>query len=140
MKLKQQIRAQFLNFLKRYFNPLTRRIAGTSFGPFALVQHVGRRSGKHYETPIIVQPTDGGFVFELTYGPEVDWYQNVRAAGGCILRWHGKEYVIDKIEPLDAEIGLSAFPLLERLILHAIQRQHFFKMIAEDKTQVSSNV
>ncbi len=85
MKLKQQIRAHFLNFLKHYFNPLTRRIARSSFGPFALVRHVGRRSGKQYETPIIVQPVDDGFVFELTYGPEVDWYKNMLAA----VPWFG---------------------------------------------------
>ena len=130
--MKEQIRARFLNFLKRYFNPLTRKIAGRSFSPFALVEHVGRRSGKHYETPIIVQSADGGFVFELTYGPKVDWYQNMLAAGGCILRWHGKDYTIGKIEPLDMEIGLSSFPLPERLILRAIRRQHFFKMVAQD--------
>ena len=134
MNLKQSIRARFLNFLKHYFNPLTRKIAGSSFGPFALVKHVGRRSGKPYETPIIVQPVTDGFVFELTYGPQVDWYQNVLAAGGCILRWHDKEYVVDKIEPLDTQVGLAAFPLLERLILRAIRRQHFLKMIVVDKT------
>lgn len=131
MNLKQHIRAYFLNFLKHYFNPLTRRIAHSSFGPFALVRHVGRRSGKQYVTPIIVQPVDDGFVFELTYGPEVDWYKNVLAAGGCTIVWHGKEYVINKIEPLDTATGMSAFPLPERLLLRAIRRQHFMKMTTQ---------
>jgi hypothetical protein len=36
-----------------------------------------------YETPIFVEPFDRGFVIELTYGPQVDWYKNVLAAGGC---------------------------------------------------------
>ena len=130
MALKKQIRAQFLNFLKRYFNPLTRRIARSSFGPFAIVQHIGRRSGKRYETPIIVQPINGGFVIELTYGPEVDWFKNVQAAGGCIISWHGKDYVIDQIEPLNAVTGIHAFPLPEQLILRVLRRQHFMKMIA----------
>src|SRR5215470_10896012 len=128
MNLKQQIRAHFLDFLKHYFNPLTRRIARSSSGPFALVRHVGRRSGKQYETPIIVQPVDDSFVFELTYGPEVDWYKNVLAAGGCTLIWHGKSYAIDKLEPLDAETGRDAFPLPAQLILRLLQRQHFVKM------------
>ena len=128
MKAKQQIRTQFLNFLRHYFNPLTRRIARSSFGPFAIVQHVGRRSGKQYETPIIVGPAADGFVMELTYGPEVDWYKNVLAAGGCTVIWHGKDYVIDKIEPLDIETGRSAFPLPARLILRIARLQHFVKM------------
>ncbi len=134
MKLKQQIRAHFLSFLKRYFNPLTRGIAHSSFGPFALVRHVGRRSGKQYETPIIVQPVDDGFVFELTYGPDVDWYKNIQAAESFILRWHGKDYVIDKLEPLDTQVGMAAFPLPARLILRAIRRQHFLKMLVAPTT------
>ena len=140
MKLKQQIRVHFLNGLKRYFNPLTRRIARGTFGPFALVRHVGRRSGKQYETPIIVQPVEDGFVFELTYGPEVDWYKNVVAAGSFVLCWHGKTYVIDKIESLDVEIGLSIFPLPARLLLRALRRQHFLKMIVEAQPRRSLNV
>lgn len=142
MKPKQQIRTSFLNFLKRYFNPLILRIAYGSFGPFAVVRHVGRRSGKHYETPIIVKPVADGFVFELTYGVDVDWYKNVVAAGGCTIVWHGKDYLINKIQPLDTETGRAAFPLPERLILLALNRRHFLKMkwkpqsLAADKVRL----
>ncbi len=132
MNLTQRIRRRFLNFLKRYFNPLIRRIANSGSGPFALVQHVGRRSGRLYETPIIVQPVDDGFVFELTYGPEVDWYRNIVAAGRFTLRWHGKDYVINRLEPMDAAVGLAHFPLPARLLLRALKRQHFLKMIVEN--------
>jgi deazaflavin-dependent oxidoreductase (nitroreductase family) len=117
-----------LTFLKRGLNPITRRLARSSFGPFSIVRHVGRRSGKTYETPLIVQRVHGGFVFELTYGPDVDWYKNVVAAGGCTLLWRGREYVLSQIEPMDAETGLAAFPLPERLILRALRRRHFVKM------------
>ena len=133
MNLKQQIRTRFFNFLKHYFNPLTKRIAHSSFGPFAIIQHVGRRSGKEYETPIIVQPVDHAFVIELTYGPDVDWYKNVQAAGGCKVLWHGKTYVINQLTPLDTETGRSAFPLPVRTFLRLTRRQHYVKMsIAAD--------
>lgn len=128
MQLKQQIRHHFLTFLKNYFNPLTLRIARGSGGPFAIVRHVGRRSGKPYETPIIVQPADDGFVIELTYGSDVDWYKNVLAAGGCTILWHGRDYVINGIEPLEAETGRAAFPLPERLILRLLGMKQFLKM------------
>jgi hypothetical protein len=100
MPPKQPIRDRFLIFLKKYFNPLTLRLARRSLGPFAIIRHIGRRSGNHYETPIIVQPTGDGFVIELTYGQDVDWFKNVMAAGGCTIFRHGKEYIIDKIERL----------------------------------------
>lgn len=132
MNLKQQIRKRFLNFLKHYFNPLTRRIARSSLGPFAIIRHIGRRSGKLYETPIIVQPADNGFVLELTYGPDVDWYKNVLAAGGCTVLWHSKEYMINRIKPLDTKTGMSAFPLLIRAVLRLAKRTHFAKMLIED--------
>ncbi len=128
MSFRQQIRNRLLIFLKYYFNPLTLRIAQSSFGPFAIIQHVGRRSGKHYRTPIIVQPVDDGFVVELTYGTNVDWYKNVLAAGGCTVFWHSKSFVIDKIEPLNTETGRAAFPLVLRLIIGLLRMKHFVKM------------
>lgn len=128
MNFQQQLRNGLLNFLKHTLNPVTRRLARTRFGPVAIVRHVGRRSGKPYETPIIVSPVEDGFVIELTYGHDVDWHKNVLAAGGCTVIWHGKEYVIDKIEPLDTETGRAAFPLPQQLILRVLGRQHFEKM------------
>jgi hypothetical protein len=53
-------------FNKHITNRITRRFARFSRGPFALVRHVGRRSGKPYETPIMVEPTADGFVIALT--------------------------------------------------------------------------
>ena len=125
--MAESIRKGFLNVLKHTLNPLTRRLARSPFGPFALVRHVGRRSGKVYETPIIVAPTPGGFVIELTYGADVDWHKNVLAAGGCTLVVHGKEYVINKIEPLDAESGRAAYPQPQSTVLRLLNRTHFEK-------------
>jgi deazaflavin-dependent oxidoreductase (nitroreductase family) len=128
MTLQQQLRDGLLIVLKYALNPLTRRLARSSFGPFAIVRHVGRRSGKHYETPIIVSPVKDGFVIELTYGYDVDWHKNVLAAGGCAVVWHGKEYKINKIEPLDPETGRAAFPPPQQLILRLLGRTHFEKL------------
>lgn len=128
MTIRQKIRYSIGVLLKHTLNPLTRRIAHRSLGPFSIIQHVGRRSGKHYETPIILGHLDRDFVVELTYGPEVDWYKNVLAAGGCTLIWHGKPYVIDQLEPLDAETGRHAFPFPAQVILWLSRRQHYVKM------------
>src|SRR5713101_8934606 len=55
-------------------NRLLRGFANLSHSPFAIIRHVGRRSGKPYETVIWVWPQGEGFVIAITYGPEVDWY------------------------------------------------------------------
>jgi deazaflavin-dependent oxidoreductase (nitroreductase family) len=51
---------------------------------------VGGRTGQRYETPVNVFPTDDGYVFALTYGPNTDWVRNVLAAGSCELRKRGQ--------------------------------------------------
>jgi len=69
-------------FNKHVTNPVTSRIAGWMPG-FAIVSHVGRRSGRRYRTPVNVFRDGERYVFALTYGPDVDWVRNVVAAGGC---------------------------------------------------------
>jgi deazaflavin-dependent oxidoreductase (nitroreductase family) len=128
MNLQQHLRHGLLIVLKYTLNPLTRRLARSSFGPFSLIRHIGRRSGKLYETPIVVAPVKDGFVIELTYGPDVDWHKNVVAAGGCRLVWHGQEYVIDTIEPVDTATGRAAFSPARQLILRLLRRKHFEKL------------
>ena len=63
---------------------------GTGYGS---LEHVGRRSGRSYRTPLTVFTTDDGVAILLTYGPERDWLKNITAAGGGRLRRHG--HIID---------------------------------------------
>lgn len=128
MELLQRIRSGWLLLLKHSLNRLTRWLARSSFGPFSLIRHVGRRSGKLYETPVIVGPIRDGFVVELTYGPDVDWHKNIVAAGGCTVVWHGKEFTINKIEPLDERAGRAAFTPIQQIVLMLLQRTHFEKL------------
>jgi len=67
-------------------------------------------------------------VAALTYGSEVDWYRNVMAAGRCQIIWHGKEYQIEKIEPMDPEAAIPLYPRFERRILRSRNTDHFLKM------------
>ena len=110
---------------KRFTNPLLRRFANASRGPFAILRHVGRRSGQSYETTIMVWPLGDDFVIALTYGDTVDWYRNVLAAGCCTLRWHGREYTLSKPEPLDASTAWQAFPAFIKMILRRQGTQQF---------------
>ncbi len=124
MKFPTQIRT----FNKHVLNPLLGRIARSAHGPFAIIRHTGRKSGKTYETPVIVFPFASGFVLALTYGKEVDWYRNVSAAGRCVVIYHQRDYAIDKIEPITLE---AAQPLLhqpEKTILRLVQTENFIRM------------
>lgn len=117
------------SFLKHSLNPLTLKLARGTRSSFAIVHHIGRTSGRAYETPIIVQPTEGGLVIELTYGDQVDWYRNVRAAGGCVILYHRVEWVIVGFEDLDAAHGITAFTPGQQRILRLLKREHFVKFL-----------
>lgn len=118
-------------FNKHILNRILGVRAGASYSPFAAIRHVGRRSGASYETPIIVEPLDKGVVIALTYGPQVDWYRNVLAAGQATLRWHGRTYTLTRPQPIEQASALSAFPLPARLILRLLGTEHFVRFASE---------
>ena len=112
-------------FNKYVTNRILRVFVRCSRGPFAVIRHVGRRSGKPYETVIMVWPQGEGFVIALTYGKSVDWYRNVLAAGGGTLSWHRRVYAVEKPEPIDVNTALPAFPAAFRSILRRVGLQDF---------------
>jgi deazaflavin-dependent oxidoreductase (nitroreductase family) len=121
---------RLLFFATHILNPVVLTIAGARYSPFARIEHVGRRSGKRYQTPLIVQRTPGGFMLALTYGPETDWYRNLVAAKGGTMRWHGRAYRLQQPELIDSETGLAAFPAPARLILRLNHIDQFARVRA----------
>ena len=119
-------RMRFLN--KRIFNPVTLKFAGSSYCPISVIRHVGRRSGTAYATPVIAQAVDNGFVFALPYGDKVDWYRNILAAGRGTVVWRGKEYPVERPDPLEVKTDASALPLAIRMIVRLVGAQHFIQM------------
>ena len=112
-------------FVKRFINPLLRNVAFASHGPFALLRHEGRQSGKAYEIPIMVWWLDEGFVIVLTYGPHVDWLRNLQAAGQGSLLWHRRNYVFQMPKFIDANAALPALPPVLRSLFRLRRGQQF---------------
>ena len=85
---------QWLARFNRYVtNPVQRLWAG--FIPtMGILEHVGRRSGKRYRTPLTVFTTDDGIAILLTYGPNRDWLKNITAAGGGRLKRYGRTFAV----------------------------------------------
>ncbi|HEY4224673.1 MAG TPA: nitroreductase family deazaflavin-dependent oxidoreductase [Pseudolysinimonas sp.] len=122
------MRSAWLTFIKHTINPVAMQAAHRGSGPFSLVEHVGRKSGTSYETPIILAPVPDGFVAELTYGKQVAWYQNAMAAGHCVVRFHGRPFAIDRIEELDTAAGLKAFGAPRSWVLRLLRRREFLTL------------
>lgn len=82
-------------WLARVNRRITNRIARTHAGwirGMAIVHHVGRSSGKRYQTPVLLFRDDDEYVIELTYGAESDWVKNVVASGSCHLTTRRQTY------------------------------------------------
>ena len=116
-------------FNKHVTNRILRVFTKFSHGPFAIIHHVGRRSGKPYETVIWIWQMREGFVIALTYGPEVDWYRNMKANGGGSIFWHQRLYMVGKPELIDTEKALKAFPAFFRLIFRTFGRHEKFVLM-----------
>lgn len=114
----------WLDLIQRRLNPWTLDLARAGRGPFSIVRHVGRKSGRTFETPVILGEATGGLVAELTYGPAVNWYRNIVAGGGAVLhkrRW----YRIVAVEPYPTDDGRRAFGRAPRVVLTLLRRHEF---------------
>ena len=65
-----------LKVTNRITGPFAARLPG-----FAIVHHVGRKSGIERTTPVNLFKDGGDYVIALTYGRDSQWVKNVLAAG-----------------------------------------------------------
>lgn len=111
MRRKSAVVVGAVRRLSRATKTLPLKTAGTGDAYASVVRHVGRTSGKSYETPVHAVATDSGFAIALPYGPGSDWVKNVLARGSAAIVSRDSTYPVDepKIVPL-AEATLSFTP------------------------------
>jgi deazaflavin-dependent oxidoreductase (nitroreductase family) len=94
MRSKSPVVVNTVRRTSRAMKPYVLKSAGTPGAYASVIQHVGRTSGRPYETPITAVSTDDGFVIALPYGSDADWVKNVLAAGTATLVHEGATYTI----------------------------------------------
>ncbi|CAN3130475.1 nitroreductase family deazaflavin-dependent oxidoreductase [Mycobacterium sp. smrl_JER01] len=114
-------------FNKRVTNPVARTI--TPWLPYlGTLEHVGRKSGRRYRTPLLVFATRDGYAILIGYGPQSDWLKNVLAGGPTVLHKRGRSVtlvnprVMSKAEAASlvirpARLLFRAFPYNEAAVL-----------------------
>jgi deazaflavin-dependent oxidoreductase (nitroreductase family) len=114
------------HFNRRVTNRLTRHFASWLPG-FAVVSHVGRRSGRLYRTPVNVFRRDGRYVFALTYGRDSDWVRNVLAAGSCEIET--RRHTVALTDPeVFTDTSRRSVPPPVRRVLSALDVDDFLAM------------
>lgn len=84
-------------------NPRVMRTAGTAGTQTSVIEHVGRRSGRAYETPVDVIETATRLLIALPYGARTDWLRNVLAAGSAAVIIGGER--IEVVNPAVVATG-----------------------------------
>ena len=105
--------------LARFNIKVTNRITGpfaNRLPGFAIVHHVGRRSGAERTTPVNMFRDGDRYVIPLTYGRDSQWVKNVLAAGELDLATRGKRVRLD--DPRVVQDGRVPAPV--RAILNAL--------------------
>ena len=117
--------------LARFNKKVTNRIT-TPFARrlpwFGVVRHVGRETGKAYETPLMCWVDHSAITIVLTYGSDVDWLKNLVSAGGGEMVVGGEIVQFETPVLLDAREGRSRIPAVIKGVLPAIDVDEFVEL------------
>lgn len=101
--------------LARFNRHVTNRVVGpmaAQLPGFAVVTHVGRRSGRVYRTPVNLFREGERYVIALTYGADSQWVSNVLAAGAVDVETRRRSVHLVAPEVVrDAERSLVPAPV-----------------------------
>ena len=110
-----------LNAVRRFnrsvSNPRQMATAGSPGAYASVIRHVGRTSGREYETPNGATATEDGFVVALPYGASADWLKNLLASGSAMIVNEGSPYRVDQPEVVTMAEAIDDFPPKERRML-----------------------
>jgi deazaflavin-dependent oxidoreductase (nitroreductase family) len=93
-RYRQVMEPKTLQILRRVFHQMNRgmvllwrlglgRLANVwphGFGRLLVIEHIGRRSGSRYLTPVNYTAVDDGLYCVAAFGEDTDWYRNLLAA------------------------------------------------------------
>jgi deazaflavin-dependent oxidoreductase (nitroreductase family) len=109
MQMPRVMRRVNRAFTNRLMRPLAGRLP-----PLALAHHVGRKSGRRYQTPVLAFPTDEGFVTPLPYGTDTDWCLNWVEAGEGFVEARGHKTAVSNPRIVSADEALALMPAILR--------------------------
>ena len=98
-----------LRLFTRAMRPLALRSAGQEGAGTSVVRHVGRHTGRAYQTPVIAVQRDDSFLIALPYGERTDWLRNVLDKGSATIVANGHAYEVDRPEVVPMADATSYF-------------------------------
>lgn len=113
-------------FNRKFTNRALSHLSG--FGPFGVIEHIGRRSGRVHRTVILAFRRGDHVTIALTYGPDVDWLRNIETAGGARLHCGSAVLDLGPVVHLSTAEGRARMPSPVRVALRAIAVTEFVEL------------
>ena len=121
-------------FNKYIFNRITLAFTESGKGPFSVLYHIGRHSGRTYRTPVLASYVDDAIIIPLSYGENVDWCRNVIAQGGCEIVHKNKRMSVRNPQVIDFAVGLEVLPDERRKLFERFKLEKFLRLqVNEEK-------
>jgi deazaflavin-dependent oxidoreductase (nitroreductase family) len=125
--------------LKGVINPHTLRAVARRESNYAVVHHLGRRSGTAYQTPVEAYQTAEGTLILLPYGPVTDWCRNVLAAGQCTVTVDGQDLSLSAPTVVPASVAEARVPADVALRWRRQGIAHYLWLKTVDRSSSTSN-
>lgn len=110
MRTKSPLVLDAVRRTSRATKSLALKSAGRPGAYASVIRHVGRTTGRPYETPVEAVATDDGFVIALPYGSNTDWLKNVLASASATIVDEGHTYRVDEPEIVPMAVAAPLFP------------------------------
>ena len=115
-------------FNKYIFNHLTLFLARRGIGPFSVIIHKERRSGRTYQTPVLASHVGEKIIIPLSYGDHVDWLRNILAQGCCEMIWRREKFLVTSPNVIDAQTAAVDLPPNRRDLLLRFDIDQFLSL------------
>jgi deazaflavin-dependent oxidoreductase (nitroreductase family) len=126
-------------FNRVFMNPRMMKKAGTPGAYASVIRHVGRTTGRPYETPVGAFATDDGFVISLPYGSDTDWVKNVLASGSATIVHEGDTYRVDHPELVPTTVAAPHLPPGEQRNLRRFAVDQCLRVVRVDRDEASEH-
>jgi hypothetical protein len=104
-------------FNRAVTNPRVLRSAGTPGASASVIRHIGRVSGRSYETPVGPFAVGDDYVIALPYGAGTDWALNVLTCGTATLVHEGRTVAVHQPEVVSTASVLDQLPPSDQRML-----------------------
>jgi deazaflavin-dependent oxidoreductase (nitroreductase family) len=108
-------------------------LAESEKGPFSVVYHIGRHSGRSYRTPVLASYIDETIIIPLSYGENVDWLRNILAKGGCEIILKKKRMGATNPEVIGTATAVAILPEKRRKLFERFKIEKFLRLQVIEK-------